>query len=130
MKKWLLLLALVLPVALLSSCSDDDEKDSTIDMSLIYGDWKAETINNQPITDRTMELSIGENGTIAIDQDGEWVASYYFTVSENTLNLKNASGKSTGSVVVEKLTDKNASMKVTDTETGLGTYSLTCKKVK
>ena len=140
MRKFLFLLAVVLPMACsFVACSSDDEPEVTeltdSNLATLQGTWNVSESSENPFYGK-LKILVSGNRIVLFqkkpnDMNFEEVDSYTFEVSGKTLVLTNEwTDKVEATIEVLSLSSNKAKIKVTDLAYGYGSYPLQLAKVK
>lgn len=135
MKKFLLMLALILPMACcFTGCSsDDDEPEVTglteAEIQMFQGTWTLTKVEEFNLPGERKFLVNGQRIVVfqklPTDANFEEVDSYTFKISGRTLVLTNEwTGEVGATVEILTLTSNSAKARLTDLEYGYGTYTM------
>lgn len=129
MKKFLLMLALILPMACcFVGCSNEDETPLTeYDADWIVGSWDVVEAKGAPYDGRLVFLVYSNQ--LSIFQDGIEVEEYWYE-TENGVLLLTEKGDDMLAAKAEilSLTETKAKIRITDLKYGYGSYTASLKK--
>lgn len=140
MKKVLLMLAFILPMACsFVACSSDDEPEVTeltdSNLATLQGTWNVSESSENPFYGK-LKILVSDNRIVLFqkkpsDTNFEEVDSYTFEVDGKTLVLTNEwTDKVEATIEILSLSSNKAKIKVTDLAYGYGSYPLQLTKVK
>ena len=140
MKKILLLLAIILPMACsFVACSSDDEPEVTelteTKLAYLQGTWDVSESSENPFYGK-LKILVSGNRIVLFqkkpsDTNFEEVDSYTFEVDGKTLVLTNEwTEDEEATIEILSLSPNKAKIKVTDLAYGYGSYTLQLTKVK
>ena len=140
MKKVLLMLAFILPMACsFVSCSSDDEPEVTelteTKLAYLQGTWDVSESSENPFYGK-LKILVSGNRIVLFqkkpsDTNFEEVDSYTFEVDGKTLVLTNEwTEDEEATIEILSLSPNKAKIKVTDLAYGYGSYTLQLTKVK
>ena len=140
MKKILLLLAIILPMACsFVACSSDDEPEVTelteTNLAYLQGTWDVSESSENPFYGK-LKILVSGNRIVLFqkkpsDTNFEEVDSYTFEVDGKTLVLTNEwTEDEEATIEILSLSPNKAKIKVTDLAYGYGSYTLQLTKVK
>lgn len=129
MKKFLFLLAFILPMACcFVGCSDEDEAPLTeYDADWIIGSWDVVEAKGAPYDGRLVFLVYSNQ--LSIFQDGIEVEEYWYE-TENGILLLTEKGDDMLAAKAEilSLTETKAKIRITDLKYGYGSYTASLRK--
>lgn len=131
MKKFLLLLAIILPMACsFMSCSSNDETPLTeYDEDWIIGSWDVIEAKGAPYDGRLVFLVYSNQ--LSIFQDGIEVEEYWYEIENGVLRLtEKGDDEVSATCEILSLTESNAKVRLTDLKYGYGSYTASLKKKK
>lgn len=140
MRKFLFLLAFILPMACsFVACSSDDEPEVTdlteTNLAYLQGTWDVSESSENPFYGKLKILVSGNRIVLfqkkTSDSNFEEVDSYTFEVDGKTLVLTNEwTENEEATIEIISLSSNKAKVKVTDLAYGYGSYTLQLTKAK
>ena len=131
MKKFLLLLAIILPMACsFVSCSSENEEPLTeYDEDWIIGSWDVIEAKGSPYDGRLVFLVYSNQ--LSIFQDGIEVEEYWYESVNGVLHLtEKGDDEVSATCEILSLTETSAKVRLTDLKYGYGSYTASLKKKK
>ena len=130
MKKFLFLLAFILPMAccIVGCSSDDDETPQTeYDADWIIGSWDVVEAKGAPYDGRLVFLVYSNQ--LSIFQDGIEVEEYWYETENGVLLLtEKGDDRLAAKAEILSLTETKAKIRITDLKYGYGSYTASLKK--
>lgn len=129
MKKFLLLLAFILPMACcFVGCNSEDETPLTeYDADWIIGSWDVVEAKGAPYDGRLVFLVYSNQ--LSIFQDGIEVEEYWYETENGVLLLTEKSDDDVSAKAeILSLTETKAKIRITDLKYGYGSYTASLKK--